>query len=192
MIVVRDDDVLLRSSGHHNSFKRFKRVHEIICKVPTRLLHVPTILTEEIQDFPEAVDYIQFETKYGRMRPELHGYQHVDYGAMTKAEIIDQLEKAFDWFVDTLGYRPNKWYTPWGASQPHLHEVAKDLGLKLVDCSKTHKLKGRYGVKQLLADGQSTSYFEGQEIIMHWWSAIDNERIAEFVEVLLNEARTTH
>lgn len=191
MIEVRNDDVILKSSTGSDSFKRFKGVHETICRVPSRLLHVPTILTEEIEEFPEAVDYIKFETKYKRMRPELHGLRHIDYGKLPYGEVMHQLELASDWFIDNLGYLPSKWYTPWGASQEHLHRAARDLGMQAIDTTSCIKLKGRNGVKQLLSEGKPTSWFDGKEVIMHWWSGIDCERISELVEVLLSEARTT-
>jgi peptidoglycan/xylan/chitin deacetylase (PgdA/CDA1 family) len=167
----------------YNTFKRFKHVHEIICKTE-RLMHVPTILTEEILDFPEAIEYIKYETDQGRMRPQLHGYQHVDYGSMSEQEVRNHLVMAFDMFVSFFGHRPTKWYTPWGANQPHLHSAAAPLKLEVVDCSKNVKLKGRYGVKQLLSEGKTIDYFDGQEIIMHWWNALDIERLIELVEVI--------
>lgn len=154
MIAVRDDDVLLRSSNGTDSFKRFRRVHETICSVPTRLLHVPTIITDEIGEFPEAIEYIRQETAAGRMHPELHGFEHIDYGKLTKEEVKLHLSRAACWFKVQLDYLPTKWYTPWGANQPHLKEAAKELNLTLVDTSGCIKLRGRYGVKQLLSEGK--------------------------------------
>jgi len=184
MITIRNDDVLLSSAAKHvNSFERFRLVHNIICQ-STELIHVPTILTEEIQEFPEAIEFIKEETKKGRMQPELHGLRHIDYGSLSKQEVIEHLAQAYDWFIRTFGYRPLKWYTPWGASQEHLHEAVKPLKLQLVDCSRVVKLKGRYGVTQLLTDGKPASYFHGQEIIMHWWNAIDIERLNILVKAL--------
>lgn len=188
-IIIRNDDVLLSSTAQYdNSFKRFKYVHETVCLSP-QLKHIPAIVTEEIQEFPEAIDYIQLETKEGRMFPELHGLRHIDYGALSEQEVIGQLSVACDWFVSTLGYKPLKWYTPWGANQSHLHDAAQALGLKAIDCSGCIKFKGRYGVTQLLNEGRSLSYFENKEIIMHWWNALDVKRLEFFVKKL-NEAHT--
>lgn len=177
MIVVRNDDVLLRSSSGADSFKRFKDVHETICRVPALLLHVPTILTDEIGEFPEATEYIKQETAAGRMRPELHGFQHVDYGAMSKDVIERHFSQAFCWFAVHLGYYPSKWYTPWGANQPHLYEIAKSHNMELVDTTKCYKLKGRFGIYQLLSEGKNLSFFDNEEIIMHWWHSFDRERL---------------
>ena len=191
MIIIRNDDVLLSSSRaeYSNAFERFKHVHEVICR-SDRFLHVPAILTEEIQEFPEAIAYIQQETAQGRMKPQLHGLRHIDYGQLSEEEVSEHLLYSCGWFIDNLGYLPTKWYTPWGANQPHLHSAAEGFNMKAIDCSNTIKFKGRYGVTQLLSEGKEVSYFDKQEIIMHWWSALDVERLTLLVDKA-NEVRTT-
>jgi len=177
-IIIRDDDVLVGSSSIKDTFKRFKRVHELICRAPKHLIHVPNILVEEIQEFPDCIEYIKVETKAGRMRPELHGYQHIDYGKLSSAEVKLHLSRAACWFKVQLDYYPTKWYTPWGASQPHLHEAAKLLGLKLIDKSK--KTNGRYGIVQEIRNGHKLSDFN--EIGIHWWKGRDIENLEWLVE----------
>jgi peptidoglycan/xylan/chitin deacetylase (PgdA/CDA1 family) len=187
-IIIRDDDVLLSSTAHYErSFERFKFVHETVCR-SSRLKHVPALLTGEIQEFPDAVEYIQFETKSGRMFPELHGLTHIDYGKLSEQEVSEQLSQAKAWFEETLGYSPTKWYTPWGSSSPAQTAGAKSVGLTATDCSNAIKFKGRYGVPQLMRDGVPLSYFNNRELIIHWWNGMDVERLAAFVEVL-NETR---
>lgn len=188
-IIIRNDDVLLTSKERFEvDFRRFKSVHQIICSCP-KLKHVPAILTDDLRNLPEATTYLQEETAQGRMFPELHGLRHVDYGALTEMAVIDELAEAVGWFRATFGYEPKKWYTPWGASQPHLHRAAAALNMVAVDCSGPIKFKGRYGVYQMLKDNTPLEKFEGREIIMHWWDFLDRERLAKFAQVL-NEAHT--
>ena len=190
-IIIRNDDVLLSSTAYYeNSFARFKRVHELT-QLSSRLVHVPALVTREIQAFPEAIEYIQAETKAQRMAPQLHGLLHVDYGKLSRLVIIAHLEESIEWFITTLGYSPTIWYTPWGANQPHLHEAAEILNLNAVDCSNTIKLKGRYGVTQALKDGRPLSFFYDREIIMHWWNDLDVVRLAFFAN-LLKEDETSN
>lgn len=176
-IFVRDDDVLIDSSGHADPVGRFKQVHDWIKNTPG-FVHVPAILvhnviedgTEGIEKFPEAIDLILEGIEDGSMRPEIHGWEHVDYGKKTLEEVMDDISRAEDWIITNLGVQPTTWYTPWGASQPHLHEAADLMNLQLVDCSRINKLEGTHGIVQRLKDGESLDFLEDQEIFMHWWS----------------------
>ena len=190
-IICRDDDVLIGSSEYSDPLEKFKQVHSWICEVPKeKLLHVPAILLYHeratgapgIIDIPGAVEFVREETQEGRMRPEIHGYEHVDYGKLDKDTVIDHLQRCDDFIYKEFGVVPTTWYTPWGASQPHLHEAAEDAGLKLVDCSKIHKLRGRHGVVQRLRDGEDLSFLENDEIFMHWWEG--GLRLKRVIEVI--------
>lgn len=182
MISVRNDDVLVGSSSIVDTFKRFKGVHELICKAPQALLHVPTILVEDIQKFPEAIEYVKAETAAGRMRPELHGLQHIDYGTLKLTEIVKHLDESILWFVENIEIMPTKWYTPWGANQPLLHSAAKIAGLQLI--GRSMKTNGRYGIIQQLRNGHKLSDFS--EIGIHWWKARDTYNL----ELLINYINT--
>lgn len=189
MIYVRDDDVLIESSSYKDPFKHFQTVHDWICETD-KLLHVPAILVNNvvkdgskgITGFPEAMEYIKSETAAGRMRPEIHGYEHIDYGKLNKAEVVAHLEMCQNFMWYYFDVQPTKWYTPWGASQPHLHDAASFVGLKLVDCSNINKLAGRYGIVQQLKDGRDISYLENREIFFHWWEG--GLRLKRVIEAL--------
>lgn len=185
-IRIRDDDILVKSRKY-DSFHKFKGLHENICRTD-KLLHVPTILTKDILEFPECIEYIRQETWEGRMLPELHGYEHIRYGELPEQEVRNHLEMAVDMLTDMFGRRPTKWYTPWGDNHPHLHRAAEPFKLEVVDCSKVRKLVGRFSPKQLLSEGRDISFLKGREIIMHWWSHNDRTRIDELIEVLLNDS----
>lgn len=174
MIYVRNDDVLMGSSSWTRPFLRFKEIHEWICEVPEFVLHVPTILTTDIQEFPEAVEYIREETKQKRMSPQLHGVKHIDYGKLSYDEVVYDLETGKEWMQKSLGLTPTRWYTPWGAGeaqgQEYLRQAATAANMEMVTCANINKMVGRYGIVQQFRDGhEPRKFLEGKEIFMHWW-----------------------
>lgn len=189
MIRVRDDDVLIGSSSHPDPLDKFKKVHKLICE-SNRLIHIPAILVNHnistgspgVVDFPGAVEFIQEETDDGRMLPEVHGWEHVDYAKLSFKRVVDDLERCQDFIWMHFGRIPTKWYTPWGANASHLWEAAEQVNLELVDCSKINKLQGRYGVVKRLSDGENIDYLEGNEIFMHWWQG--GSHLRRVIEVL--------
>lgn len=186
MIRVRDDDVLLSSKSTDKPLTKFKMVHEWICEVPDKLIHVPTILVTEIQEFPEAIDFIREETAEGRMLPEIHGLSHIDYAALTMPEIILELEQCKEFIHNKFNYTATKFYTPWGAGADergaHIGIAAQALGLEMVTCANINKMNGRYGVIRELKDGNTIDYLEGKEIFLHWWENVT--RLKRIVEVI--------
>jgi peptidoglycan/xylan/chitin deacetylase (PgdA/CDA1 family) len=173
MIRVRDDDVLNKSSGMGDEFKKLQMVHEWICEVPDTLIHVPAILVTEIQAFPEAIEFIRQETAEGRMIPEVHGLEHKDYANLTSSEIVLELEECKEWIFKNLGHKATKFYTPWGAGADergkHIKGAASAAGLEMVTCKGINKLNGRYGVVQEMKNGRDIHYLDGREIFLHWW-----------------------
>lgn len=185
MIRVRDDDVLLSSSSYSDELGRLKQIHDWICEVPDTLIHVPTILVTEIQEFPEAIEYIRKETTEGRMLPEIHGLSHKDYASLTSVEIVFELTQCKEFIHRQFDYKATKFYTPWGAGADergkHIKGAAASVGLDLVTCESITKLQGRFGVCQELRDGRDLSYLDGGEIFMHWWEG--GSRLKRVVEV---------
>ena len=180
-IYIRDDDVLVASNSYTSSFGRFKQIHGWIER-DSRFIHRPGILVSEIQEFPECIEYIKDKIKTTeQMQPEIHGLHHIDYGKLTKEQVKGDLKYCQEWFDLTLGWKPVRFYSPWGASSPHLHEAAAEVGLELVDTSKIINLEGRYGVVQRLKDGES-DFLDDQEIFMHWWTG--GSRLLRVVEVI--------
>ena len=186
MIRVRDDDVLLPSESYSSELGRLKQIHEWICEVPDRLIHVPAILVLEIQEFPEAIEWIRQETLEGRMLPEIHGLSHKDYAAMTEKEIVAELNVCRDWIDYKFGWQATQFYSPWGAGADmrgaHIRSAAESTGINLVTCEDITKLCGRYGVVQELMDGRDIDYLEGKEIFLHWWEG--GSRLKRVVEVI--------
>src|SRR3990167_3787077 len=75
MIRMRDDDVLVRSRSFSSPLARFQQMHEWILLCP-QMVHVPTLIVEELREFPRCVEYIRQETAEGRMVPEVHCMFH--------------------------------------------------------------------------------------------------------------------
>jgi hypothetical protein len=172
MIYVRDDDVLMYDKNKDKALRRFIKVHEKIRQLPDLLIHVPTIVVKDTSRNTEVIDYLKNETEAGRMAPEIHGWNHIDYGKLDYKTVRKHLQKCKTWMLDSLGVEATKWYTPWGASQEHLHKAAKDEGLELVDCSNINKLRGRYGVTQRITEGYDIeTLYDGQEWFMHFWES---------------------
>lgn len=174
-IRIRDDDVLVGSSSTNDPLKKFQMVHEWICEVPDTFIHVPTILVTEIQEFPEAIEYVRQETAEGRMIPEIHGLEHINYADLEEDEIVNHLEYCKEWIRKNLGREPTRFMSPWGAGADskgeHIHTAANKVGIEVVTCENLTKLKGRYGVVQELKDGRNISYLDGGEIFIHWWES---------------------
>lgn len=179
-IRIRDDDILVNSSSYPDSFGRFKQIHEWICE-STQFIHVPTILVKEIQQFPECIEYIRNETKEGRMLPEIHGHEHVDFAKISKEDLKEKFKLCKEFLWEKFEAHPRYVYSPWGASQPHLHEAAEECGLKLIDCSQIMKLEGKHGIVQRLKDGEDPSKFYGCEFFTHFWAG--GARLKRIVEV---------
>jgi hypothetical protein len=170
MIFVRDDDVLMASSQWPDPFVRFKEVHEMICRYDFAL-HVPALLTSELDKFPEAIQYIRTETNAGRMQPEFHGIEHIDYANLTSEEILWNYMQAQGWFYRNIGVEFTKHYTPWGAGADergaHIGPTAAHAGIVMVTCANLLE------PEHIIADPDaSQAKYEGREIFIHWWAGI--------------------
>lgn len=196
---IRNDDVLVSSRDWKDrEFERFSRVHKWIAEVPDHFIHVPTILTTEIQQFPECIEFIKNEARAKRMLPELHGFHHeIDYQHRSIEDITSDLDQAVNWMIKHLDVRPKIWYTPRCAGQyPHpkatnisqekrdqltaqadrMRAAAETLQLEVVS-EYDNKLSGDNGVCRHLMDGRSidalsnSRKIEGghKEWSVHWW-----------------------
>ena len=177
MIYIRDDDVLL------GEFAKFKRVHDKICRSP-RLMHRPAIVVSDIQKFDDGMLLVEEETKEGRMLPEIHGLEHIDYAKIPFIEIKTHLYTCVEFIENKFSYTPLKWYTPWGADTEEMRRASKEVGLELVNCENRNKLRGEDSVWDYMKQGNDMSYIEGQAVFMHYWDKFDRERLGLFVDYL--------
>ncbi|MCI0558391.1 MAG: hypothetical protein MN733_07835, partial [Nitrososphaera sp.] len=136
--------------------------------------HVPAILASEIQEFPQCVAYIRQETAAGRMEPQIHGYQHVDYGKLHENEIARHLAYCIKFHEDNFAVRPTRFFTPWGAMSPNIEKACAVLDLEMVGTDTMHKLGGKRGAYQAIKDGRDLhTEWNGKHIIIHWWENTD-------------------
>lgn len=184
MIVIRNDDVLRESTGKYKGkeFNRFRFVHEQICRAPEKLLHCPAILCQEIEAYPEAIDYIKQETKAGRMRPYLHCLNHSeDWTARSFDDIEDMLGQCDNWFSERLEYEFLVWATPWGAASEQALRAAAEIGIRLETTAET--IEDKPAVRLVESTG-SVDCLEGRTVLLHWWN--QGLSIFRIVEVAVN------
>ena len=183
MIYVRNDDVLVNSSAYTDKkrtpLERLKQIHRWICDTP-KLLHVPTLVVEPLMVHPEAVKFIREETEAGRMAPEIHGFQHIDYGKTDKDRVIADLTICKEFLKKEIGIEAKKWYTPWGANNATLRQCSLLCGLELIDCSNINLPSE---VMRRANAGENIEVFmEEKEIFIHWWER--GMRLKRIIEVL--------
>lgn len=175
---IRDDDVLVHSSQWEDPFKRFRGFHNVVCQDTEHFIHVAAILCTEISAFPEAIDFIKAEVTAGRMEAQIHGWKHIDYGQLIRGDVKHHLGRCFEFFLENDLPTPTIFYTPWGASQRHLHDVAEEMGLRLVDTSGI--IHPGQASDKLKIDSD-TLFFEGKEILRHWWEGCGS--LNEFIQL---------
>jgi len=164
MISVRDDDVLLKSSGHTDPLARFKAVHSTI--VNGAAFHVPGILCGEISQFTGAVEFIDDRIKAGEMSPQIHGWKHSEYHKYTERAILEDLHKCVDFFDKSWHLVPTKFFTPWGGDSPELRAACHSMSLELVDCS---------AIIPPRTVQRNFNHYRGAknvELFIHWWEGM--------------------
>ena len=165
MLRIRIDDVLVKeSSCRKDPQKRFAQICRWLEQTP-HIKHVPTILVEDIQKYPETIELIKLKTSQGKMFPELHGWEHVDYNKLTETEIAKHLFKSIRWFENMLGIRPTIWATPWGAEGEKLSILAGDFGLTVEGVASCWD-PGKW----LNETSKQDSPIMGVTVMDHWWT----------------------
>lgn len=165
---IRDDDVLVSSSGFKDVPTRFRQYHSWFEPAYGKVLHVANILCGDIQQFPEAIEFIQEEFKLGHLEVQLHGWRHDRYHNMSFDEVVNSLKACQDWMGKTFNAEPSIWYTPWGSKEPHLFEAAKECGLELRDTSNVHK-PGEMLSALRRPEIYSFDKLNEKEVLTHWW-----------------------
>ena len=166
MLRIRIDDVLsANSSCRKDPEKRFAQISRWLAQTD-KIIHVPTILVTDIQKYPATIEAIRQQVQDGKIFPELHGWEHVDYNKLDDLEIARHLFKSMDWFEKTLGFKPTIWATPWGAESERLSKIGRSFGLKVE------------GVGACWEPGQWLSEARrldtppmGMTVMDHWWNS---------------------
>lgn len=174
MLIIRVDDVLVESaqwSGRRNAPYRFAQIHRWLCK-SKKIMHMPTLICFTLQNFPDTVKLIQQETLEGRMNPQLHGWEHINYNALSEFDIKIHLDKSITWFKENLGKEPLIWCTPWGSVSEKLEKCAKTFGLEIQGTSgllepllwlKNYENESSETLSNLIENNMCYN------ILAHWW-----------------------
>lgn len=154
---------------------RFKTIHSWI---PYEIVHMPTILVKDIQEYPNIIEFIKEESHQKlRMFPEIHGYEHIDYSVLSETEISEHLKLCIDWFKDVLKLTPAIWAPPWGnVGSLAMQDASRKLGLRIQGVEKTVPPKVALEILKIHPTANLT-------VLAHWWEkghAI--KRICKIVE----------
>jgi len=165
---IRFDDVLWATGDKKIKGKEFQKFKKHIdwCKdidIPL----TPAILCQEIEQFPESIQYIEEGTKEGLFYPDLHGWTHGPYGNLDEKKISEHLEKALDWFEVNLGVMPIRWVTPHGANTIAIQDAARKFNLIVEDT--VYPVMDQKVADTLLRQTKDLTYFDDRIIMVHWW-----------------------
>jgi peptidoglycan/xylan/chitin deacetylase (PgdA/CDA1 family) len=168
VIRVRFDDILVPSEPFNGrELKQFKKHHNWCLEAPHLFYPTAAILCSEIQQFPEAIEYIRGELDAHRLYVDLHGWQHIDYATLSQEEIEEHLEKSFEFFLKTFNCLPVRWATPWGARSPEIDQACRKFSLipEGVTLPVVDQGQAMGKVKEM----GSIDCLQGKVIMVHWF-----------------------
>jgi hypothetical protein len=177
VIRVRDDDVILPSSGCADPFSRLIEVHRIIAAAGA--VHVPGILCGEFRHYKGAVEFVKEKMDLGEMEPQIHGWAHRKYHEYPTHRIVHHLNLCLDFFDESWQIRPTKFFTPWGGSSAELYEACEITDLELVDCSNILQVKA---VRRHAGGWRGRGKTGDVELFIHWWEGLG--RLKDALEIL--------
>lgn len=183
MIKLRIDDILNQSSAFspERSEHRFRQKHRWITQVPGKIIHVPVIIVKDIEKFPAVIEFIKEETKEGRMSPQIHGLEHIDYGTLSLITIEDHLKQCLEWFDEKLNVKPTTWCTPWGGWSYNMKKAADKFYL---DVETTHPTIKPSRAIELCKDIGVDNLVKNNPIVLdHWYDkGLNILRLVEIVK----------
>jgi len=179
---IRFDDVLWSTSDEKikgKELQKFKK-HVNWCKNIDILL-TPAVLCQDIEKFPECIEYIREETEQGNLYPDLHGYDHGPYADRSVDEVKKHLEMSIEWFYKNLGVTPIRWVTPHGANTVQMQDAARVFGLVIEDTS--YPVLDQKELDTDLRLNKDLSVMKNRILMVHWWErGLRLYRIARIIE----------
>jgi hypothetical protein len=165
---IRFDDILWATGDEKVQGKEFQKFKKHIdwCK-DLNIMLSPAILCQDIEQFPECMEYIRGETSKETLFPDLHGWTHGPYGDLTVEEIRRDLDLAFEWFDKNLGVVPIRWVTPHGANTIEIQDAAREFGLIVEDT--TLPVIDQKVLDSHLREYKDLSVMDNKVLMVHWW-----------------------
>lgn len=165
---IRFDDILWTSSDKKmkgRELHQFKKYVNWCEGLDVQLS--PAILCQDIENFPEGIEYVKQGTEEGLFYPDLHGWTHGPYGDSTEKEIDDHLAQAMEWFDKKLNCIPIRWVTPHGANTNEMQYAARKYGLIIEDT--TFPVIDQKEADPLLRSTRDPAILDGRVIMSHAW-----------------------
>jgi peptidoglycan/xylan/chitin deacetylase (PgdA/CDA1 family) len=134
---------------------------------PSYFYHTAAILCKEIQQFPEAIEFIKKEVHEGRLTLDLHGWEHINYGELSVSEISEHLDQAFIFFDKHFGCLPYRWCTPWGAKSDNINQAATLYGL-IVEGVDLPVIDQSDAVR-MVRESNNVECLFGKTVMVHWF-----------------------
>jgi hypothetical protein len=179
---IRFDDILWATGDPKVKGKELQKFKKHInwCKdidVPL----APAILCQDIEQFPECVQYIKEQTGEGVMHPDLHGWTHGPYGDLSEEEVSEHLDKALTWFDANLGVMPIRFITPHGANSHAIQAAAQEFGLIVEDTS--YPVIDQKAADSQLRETGDVSILDDRVLMVHFWEkGLRLFRIAKIIQ----------
>ena len=163
---VRIDDTLWCSSGlegqEHRKFVKYVKW----CTEAQVECH-PNVLCQELEKFPETMEFLQEELSEDRISLDLHGWTHGPYQDLSVGEVEEHLDKALGWFAEKMDWTPIRWVTPHGSDSPAMRDAAAKYGLPIETCDDP--VIDQRVAAGILRKTRSLDFLDGKIIMAHWW-----------------------
>lgn len=168
LIRIRTDDVLVHSDSMAGAeFDKWRKHHQWVLEAPPYFYHTAAILCSEIQNFPEAISYIQKEVAEGRLGLDLHGWEHIDYTKLPQEQIEEHLDKSFEFLLRTFNCLPFRWATPWGANSEDIRKAARKYSL-VVEGVNDPVVDQAQAVQAVHSTG-TVDILRNKVVMVHWF-----------------------
>jgi len=168
VIRVRMDDILVHSKPMKGKeFQKWRKHYNWCLEAPELFYPTAAILCSEIQQFPEAVDFIRGELAEGHLYLDLHGWEHIDYTKLSEKEINEHLEKSFEYMLKAFNCLPVRWATPWGGFSDAIRFGCKQFSLSW-EGTQHPVLDQGIAVDQVRKHG-NIEVLDGKVVMVHWF-----------------------
>lgn len=163
---VRIDDTLWCSSGMAGVEPR-KFVKYVNWCHDAQVECCPNILCQELEKFPDTIDFLKGRLREERISLDLHGWDHGPYQDRSVSEVEEHLDKAMNWFVEHFDWLPLRWVTPHGSDSPAMREAAAKYGIPIETCEDP--VIDMKVADRCIRETGDISFLDGKIILSHWW-----------------------